>query len=156
MAIKEVNSRILLEEDVIEAVDQHTNEDGMLDDDISCILEEVNSISVIGSKECLENLKVEYVVDKTDDDLISRGTLLAELEKMVPESKYTKVTYLIFDSVKNMILGQTVVCDMGKVIDNIEDLDIYYDNDYFSSNKEKMLLKEEVLDTIRRGGINEN
>lgn len=33
--------RLLNEEDVIKAVDKHTNEDNTLDDDISCILEEV-------------------------------------------------------------------------------------------------------------------
>lgn len=33
--------RLLREEDVIKAVDEHTNDDGYLDDDITCILEEV-------------------------------------------------------------------------------------------------------------------
>lgn len=33
--------RLLNEKDVIKAVDKHTNEDNTLDDDISCILEEV-------------------------------------------------------------------------------------------------------------------
>jgi hypothetical protein len=55
-----------------------------------------------------------------------------------------------------LILGQAVAYDIDRIIDGIEDLDIYYDNDYFTSNKEKMLLKEEVLDVIRRGGISEN
>ena len=34
-------TRLLCEDDVIKAVDKHTNDDGSLDDDISCILEEV-------------------------------------------------------------------------------------------------------------------
>lgn len=33
--------RLLNEDDVIKIVDKHTNEDNTLDDDISCILEEV-------------------------------------------------------------------------------------------------------------------
>lgn len=33
--------RLLNAEDVVKAVDCHTNEDGRLDDDITCILEEV-------------------------------------------------------------------------------------------------------------------
>ena len=33
--------RLLLESDVVKAVDKHTNDDGTLDDDITCILEEV-------------------------------------------------------------------------------------------------------------------
>ena len=36
--------RCLLEMDVIKAIDKHTREDGTLDDDISCILEEVKSV----------------------------------------------------------------------------------------------------------------
>ena len=37
----EKKSRLLCEDDVIKAVDKHTNDDGSLDDDISCILKEV-------------------------------------------------------------------------------------------------------------------
>ena len=36
--------RCLHEMDVIKAIDKHTREDGTLDDDISCILEEVESV----------------------------------------------------------------------------------------------------------------
>ena len=41
LKITEKKSRLLCEDDVIKAVDKHTNDDGSLDDDISCILEEV-------------------------------------------------------------------------------------------------------------------
>lgn len=41
MALIEKKSRLLYEADVIKAVDKHTNDDGTLDDDITCILEEV-------------------------------------------------------------------------------------------------------------------
>lgn len=54
--IREIKSRILLEDDVIKAVDNHTNEDGTLDDDISCILEEVNSVTIMGSKKAMSKL----------------------------------------------------------------------------------------------------
>ena len=37
----EKKTRLLCEDDVIKSVDKHTNDDGSLDDDISCILEEV-------------------------------------------------------------------------------------------------------------------
>lgn len=33
--------KLLKYEDVVKAVDKHTNDDGRLDDDITCILEEV-------------------------------------------------------------------------------------------------------------------
>lgn len=55
--IREVKSRILLEEDVIKAVDKHTNEDGTLDNDISCILEEVKDVVIMGSKEAMSKIK---------------------------------------------------------------------------------------------------
>ena len=55
--LREVKSRILLEEDVIKAVDKHTNEDGTLDNDISCILEEVKSVVIMGSKEAMSKVK---------------------------------------------------------------------------------------------------
>lgn len=52
-------NRLLLESDVIKAVDKHTNDDDQLDNDISCILEEVNPVVLVGSKEALDNLKVK-------------------------------------------------------------------------------------------------
>lgn len=39
-------NRLLFEEDVIKAVDKHTKDDDRLDDDISCILEELYPISL--------------------------------------------------------------------------------------------------------------
>ena len=55
--IREIKSRILLEDDVIKAVDKHTKEDGSLDNDISCILEEVKSVVIMGSKEAMSKIK---------------------------------------------------------------------------------------------------
>ena len=52
-------NRLLFEEDVIRAVDKHTNDDSQLDDDISCILEEVDPVVLVGSKEAIDSLKVE-------------------------------------------------------------------------------------------------
>ena len=39
-------NRLLFEEDVIRVVDKHTNDDSQLDDDISCILEEVKTATI--------------------------------------------------------------------------------------------------------------
>ena len=52
-------NRLLLESDVIRAVDKHTTNDDKLDNDISCILEELKSPILIGSKEAMNNLKME-------------------------------------------------------------------------------------------------
>lgn len=38
--------KLLKYEDVIKAVDEHTNDDGRLDDDITCILEEVPTANI--------------------------------------------------------------------------------------------------------------
>lgn len=64
LKMTEKKTRLLCEDDVIKAVDKHTNDDGSLDDDISCILEEVKSVSIIGSKKAMENMKVEYSESK--------------------------------------------------------------------------------------------
>lgn len=40
-------------------IDKHTKDDDRLDDDISCILEELKSPIFVGSKEAINNLKVE-------------------------------------------------------------------------------------------------
>ena len=57
LKLTEKKSRILLEEDVIKAVDKHTNDDGTLDNDISCILEEVKSVVMMGCKEAMSKIK---------------------------------------------------------------------------------------------------
>lgn len=52
----EKKSRLLCEDDVIKAVDKHTNDDGSLDDDISCILEEAKDVVIVGLKESMDEL----------------------------------------------------------------------------------------------------
>ena len=54
-----MENRLLFEKDVIRAVDMHTNDDSQLDDDISCILEELKSPVFVGSKDALNNFKIE-------------------------------------------------------------------------------------------------
>lgn len=41
-----MTNRLLLERDVIKAVDRHTNDNNKLDNDISCILEEVGTATI--------------------------------------------------------------------------------------------------------------
>ena len=48
-------NRLLFEKDVIKAVDRHTNDDSQLDDDISCILEEITSPIKVGSIKIEDN-----------------------------------------------------------------------------------------------------
>lgn len=73
LKLTEKRTRILCEDDVIKAVDKHTNEDGTLDDDISCILEEVKSAIIVGSKEAMKQFMATepkydfYVGDYVED-----------------------------------------------------------------------------------------
>ena len=50
-----MENRLLFEKDVIRAVDKHTNDDSKLDDDISCILEEITSPIQVGSIKINDN-----------------------------------------------------------------------------------------------------
>lgn len=50
-----VENRLLFEKDVIRAVDKHTTNDSQLDDDISCILEEITSPIQVGSIKIEDN-----------------------------------------------------------------------------------------------------
>ena len=54
-----MENRLLFEKDVIRAVDKHTKDENQLDNDISCILEEVIPVVLVGSKEAIDSLKVE-------------------------------------------------------------------------------------------------
>ena len=56
MSLIEKKTRLLCEDDVIKAVDKHTNDDGSLDDDIGCILEEVKDVVIAGSKKAMKEL----------------------------------------------------------------------------------------------------
>lgn len=50
---------IKMENRLLFEIDKHTKDDDRLDDDISCILEELKSPIFVGSKEAINNLKVE-------------------------------------------------------------------------------------------------
>ena len=56
MSLTEKKTRLLCEDDVIKAVNKHTKDDGSLDDDISCILEEVKDVVIAGSKKAMKEL----------------------------------------------------------------------------------------------------
>lgn len=61
---KSKKMRLLNEKDVIKAVDKHTNEDNTLNDDISCILEEVpTAYDVEAVSKALKN-EMEFVVSE--------------------------------------------------------------------------------------------
>lgn len=76
--VREKKTRLLCEDDVIKIVDKHTNEDGTLDNDISCILEEVQSVIIMGSKESIENMKTMKVPKVDYEDVVRINNLAAD------------------------------------------------------------------------------
>lgn len=55
-----MENRLLWENDVIKAIRNHTNIMGQLEDSITHILDDVQSVTIIGSKQALDNLQVKY------------------------------------------------------------------------------------------------
>lgn len=55
-----MENRLLWENDVIKAIRNHTNIMGQLEDSITHILDDVQSVTIVGSKQALDNLQVEY------------------------------------------------------------------------------------------------
>ena len=55
-----MENRLLWANDVIKAVRNHTNIMGQLEDGITHILDDVQSVTIVGSKQALDNLQVEY------------------------------------------------------------------------------------------------
>ena len=91
-----VANRLLFEKDVIRAVDKHTNDDNELDDDISCILEELKSPIFVGSKEAMNNFKIE---DKPIQK--QRRVLLFENENLDLEQRGNKYYLSLYDKKGN-------------------------------------------------------
>ena len=81
-----MENRLLFEKDVIRAVDKHTNDDSQLDDDISCILEEITSPIQVGS------IKIE---DKPIQK--QRRVLLFENENLDLEQRGNRYYLSLYD-----------------------------------------------------------
>lgn len=75
LKLTEKKTRILCEDDVIKAIDRHTNDENTLDNDISCILEEVNAVNIIGSKEAMKNIRMEDSSEMEEDKKINIVTV---------------------------------------------------------------------------------
>ena len=91
-----VANRLLFEKDVIRAVDKHTNDDNKLDDDISCILEELKSPIFVGSKEAMNNFKIE-----NEPMQKQRRVLLFENENLDLEQRGNKYYLSLYDKKGN-------------------------------------------------------
>lgn len=99
--------RVLREEDVIRVVDKHTNDDGSLDNDISCILEEV--------KDIFSDCKIEPV-EKEETYLSNRKVFIFQSDMDIENS--TKVQKILYEQFKS---GCVVVPDDIRLV-KIEEL----------------------------------
>lgn len=84
-------NRLLLERDVIKAVDRHTNNDNKLDNDISCILEEVGTATIKLPPIMLPNKPENKPVQK------QRRVLLFENENVDLEQRGNKYYLSLYD-----------------------------------------------------------
>lgn len=84
-------NRLLFEKDVIKAVDKHTNDDSRLDDDISCILEEVE-IATIELTPIILSPKVE-----TEPVQKQKRVLLFENENLDLEQRGNRYYLSLYD-----------------------------------------------------------
>ena len=89
-----MTNRLLFERDVIKAVDKHTTDDEKLDNDISCILEEVKSPIFIGSREGLNSLNTELENKPVEKE---KRIQLYENEDIVLERRGNKYYLSLYD-----------------------------------------------------------
>jgi hypothetical protein len=89
-----MENRLLFEKDVIKAVDEHTNDNNQLDNDISCILEELKSPIIVDLKGAMNNFKIENKpVQK------QRRVLLFENENLDLEQRGNKYYLSLYDTI---------------------------------------------------------
>ena len=88
-------NRLLLERDVIRAIDKHTNDNNKLDNDISCILEEVGTATI--------ELPPIMLSTKTENKPVQkqRRVLLFENENVVLEQRGNKYYLSLYDKEGN-------------------------------------------------------
>ena len=99
-------NRLLFEKDVIRTVDKHTNDDSQLDNDISCILEEITSPIQVGS------IKIE---DKSIQK--QRRVLLFENENLDLEQRGNRYYLSLYDKERKFQREVTIdVKDDYKVV----------------------------------------
>lgn len=87
-------NRLLFEKDVIKAVDKHMNDDSRLDNDISCILEELKSPIIVDLKEAMNNFKIENKPIQKQ-----RRVLLFENENLDLEQRGNKYYLSLYDTI---------------------------------------------------------
>ena len=115
--MKNKKDRLLLESEVIAAVDKHTNDYNRLDDDITCILEEVQE------EACIITIKSEdYKCKDVPDDLfISLGEEVKKKESRFPTIRKVLDKYEDIDSCDSLgeALGYAIYKDLNEYTANV-------------------------------------
>lgn len=134
--------RLLLESEVIAAVDKHTNNYNRLDDDITCILEEVNGID-----------NVEVTNKRRGDMCLSFGVPEEETKK---EDNRFKTIRKVLDRYDKdispnilMALSYAIHKDFGS--DGIEEMMFwlkFFENNFYSGSNFQELLQKQIEEEL--------
>ena len=58
-------------------------------------------------------------------------------------------------ALKHLIADFPTAYNTDKVVEQLEELDIHFDNDHYSSNSDAMYKVKDVIDIVKGGGISE-
>ena len=117
LKMTEKKTRLLCEDDVIKAVDKHTNDDGSLDDDISCILEEVKDVVIACSKKAMKELNKQITGIMPDSKLSLTCPRVFMFKTDLPIENVIQVQKILKDQIEE---GCLVIPDCVEFI-GIED-----------------------------------
>lgn len=134
--------RLLLESEVIAAVDKHTNNYNRLDDDITCILEEVNGID-----------NVEVTNKRRGDMCLSFGVPEEETKK--EDNRFKTIRKVLDrydkDTSPNILraLSYAIHKDFGS--DGIEEMMFwlkFFENNFYSGSNFQELLQKQIEEEL--------
>lgn len=134
--------RLLLESEVIAAVDKHTNNYNRLDDDITCILEEVNGID-----------NVEVTNKRRGDMCLSFG--VSEEETKKEDNRFKTIRKVLDRYDKDispnilMALSYAIHKDFGS--DGIEEMMFwlkFFENNFYSGSNFQELLQKQIEEEL--------
>ena len=91
-------------------------------------------------------------------DLISRSELIENFRKCYSGhlGMENSDACMTFHGICNVINNTNTVYDVDKVVKELEDLEIHFDNDYFSSNREVMIVKNDAIEIVKQGGVSDD
>lgn len=140
--MKNKKDRLLLESEVITAVDKHTNDYNQLDDDITCILEEVQE------EACIITIKPEdYKYKDVSDDLFISLTSEENRFKTIRKvlGRYDK------DISPNILVALPYAIHKDFGSDGIEEIIFwlkFFENNFYSGSEFQELLQKQIEEEL--------